>query len=129
MCLLLTVYSFSYMCMHLQAARADRICSSVGNTKLTQQARWSNDILIAKIKLEYSLSVITSWFKASAMLQKQNWNLHILKGSRGTNWDLIKWWDHNYKINYQRPGYNFRDDAPGVDGELTDDSISFWESF
>ena len=23
----------------------------------------------------------------------------------------------------------FRDDAPGVDGELTDDSISFWESF
>ena len=41
MCQLFTVYSISSMCMHLQAARADRICSSVGNSKLTQKVIFS----------------------------------------------------------------------------------------
>ena len=70
--------------------------------------RWSKDILNAKIKLENSLSVITSWFKASGLKVNESKTKICLfsRASHATNRDLIKWSDHNYKVNYQRPRYN-----------------------
>ena len=48
MCPLFIVYSINSLCMHFMAARADRICVSVGNTKLTQQVIFSFSSLQGK---------------------------------------------------------------------------------